>query len=45
MECADIALRESHDPYECILKQFGIDHTETIEETVRRRSTYFGNNP
>jgi hypothetical protein len=44
-ECADIALRESHDPYECILKQFGIDHTETIEETVRRRSTYFGNNP
>ena len=22
-ECADIALREDHDPYECILKHFG----------------------
>lgn len=24
-ECADIALREDHDPYECILKEFGMD--------------------
>jgi|688.fasta_scaffold1611016_2 hypothetical protein len=23
-ECANIALREDHDPYECILKHFGI---------------------
>jgi hypothetical protein len=23
-ECADIALREDHDPYECILKEFGV---------------------
>ena len=23
-ECADIALREDHDPYECILKHFGV---------------------
>jgi hypothetical protein len=23
--CADIALREQHDPYECILKHFGLD--------------------
>lgn len=23
-ECADIALREEHDPYECIKKHFGI---------------------
>ena len=23
-ECAEIALREEHDPYECILKHFGI---------------------
>jgi len=23
-ECADIALREDHDPYECILKHFGL---------------------
>ena len=24
-ECADIALREDHDPYECILKYFGVE--------------------
>jgi hypothetical protein len=24
MECANIALREDHDPYECILKHFGV---------------------
>ena len=24
-ECADIALREDHDPYECILKHFGVE--------------------
>ena len=24
-ECADIALREEHDPYECILKHFGVE--------------------
>jgi hypothetical protein len=24
-ECANIALREDHDPYECILKHFGIE--------------------
>ena len=24
-ECADIALREDHDPYECIKKHFGVD--------------------
>jgi len=23
-ECANIALREDHDPYECILKHFGL---------------------
>jgi hypothetical protein len=23
-ECADIALREDHDPYECILNHFGV---------------------
>jgi len=23
-ECASIALREEHDPYECILKHFGV---------------------
>lgn len=23
-ECAEIALREEHDPYECILKHFGL---------------------
>ena len=23
-KCADIALREDHDPYECILNHFGI---------------------
>jgi hypothetical protein len=43
--CAEIALRENHDPYECILKHFGIEHVETVDETLRRRSTYFGNNP
>lgn len=41
-ECADVALRENHDPYECILKHFGI---ETVDSTMRSRSTYFGNNP
>ena len=41
-ECADIALRENHDPYECILKHFGLD---TVNDTLRRRSTYYGNNP
>ena len=41
-ECADVALRENHDPYECILKHFGI---ETPDSTMRSRSTYFGNNP
>jgi hypothetical protein len=41
-ECAGIALREEHDPYECILKHFGI---ETVDSTMRNRSTYFGNNP
>ena len=41
-ECASIALREDHDPYECILKHFGI---ETVDSTLRNRSTYFGNNP
>ena len=24
-ECANIALREDHDPYECILKHFGVE--------------------
>ena len=24
-ECANIAMREDHDPYECILKHFGIE--------------------
>ena len=24
IECANIALREDHDPYECILKHFGV---------------------
>ena len=43
--CADIALKENHDPYECILKHFGLGPTETVDETLRRRSTYFGNNP
>jgi hypothetical protein len=41
-ECADVALRENHDPYECILKHFGLD---TVNDTLRRRSTYYGNNP
>ena len=43
--CADIAMREEHDPYECILKHFGLGPKETVDETLRRRSTYFGNNP
>ena len=25
-ECAEIALREDHEPYECILKHFGIEN-------------------
>jgi hypothetical protein len=25
LECANIALREDHDPYECIKKHFGVD--------------------
>ena len=41
-ECADIALRENHDPYEYIMKHFGL---ETVNSTFRSRSTYFGNNP
>ena len=41
-ECANIAQRENHDPYECIMKHFGI---ETPDSTMRSRSTYFGNNP
>jgi hypothetical protein len=41
-ECANVALREEHDPYECILSHFGID---TIDGQLRKRSTYFGNNP
>ena len=40
--CAEIALREEHDPYECIMKHFGL---ETAASTLRNRSTYFGNNP
>jgi hypothetical protein len=24
-ECANIALREDHDPYECIMKHFGVE--------------------
>ena len=24
-ECANIALREDHEPYECILKHFGVN--------------------
>jgi hypothetical protein len=43
--CAEIALKENHDPYECILKHFGLNTTETVDETLRRRSTYYGNNP
>jgi hypothetical protein len=39
-ECAEIALREDHDPYECILKHFGIDSVST---SLRNRSTYYGN--
>lgn len=38
--CAEIAMREEHDPYECILKHFGL---ETVDSTLRARSTYFGN--
>jgi hypothetical protein len=41
-ECANVALREEHDPYECILSHFGID---TIDGQLRKSSTYFGNNP
>jgi hypothetical protein len=41
-ECATIALREEHDPYECILSHFEVD---TIDGQLRKRSTYFGNNP
>ena len=41
-ECAEIALRENHDPYECIMKYFGL---ETADSTLRNRSTYYGNNP
>jgi hypothetical protein len=41
-ECANIALREDHDPYECIMKEFGL---ETAGSTLRNRSTYYGNNP
>lgn len=41
-ECAEIALRENHDPYECILKHFGL---ETVNDTLRRRSSYYGHNP
>jgi len=40
-ECASIARREEYDPYECILKHFGI---ETVDNTLRTRSTYFRNN-
>ena len=40
--CAEIAMREEHDPYECIMKHFGL---ETVDSTLRARSTYFGNNP
>ena len=25
LECANIALREDHDPYECIKKHFGVE--------------------
>lgn len=25
IECAEIALREEHDPYECIKKHFGVE--------------------
>jgi hypothetical protein len=25
LECANIALREEHDPYECIKKHFGVE--------------------
>jgi hypothetical protein len=41
-KCAEIALKENHDPYECILKYFGLD---TPDSTMRNRSTYFGNDP
>jgi hypothetical protein len=41
-ECANIVLREDHDPYECILKHFGV---EDVDTQLRNRSTYFGNNP
>ena len=41
-KCAEIALKENHDPYECIMKHFGL---ETVDSTLRARSTYFGNNP
>ena len=41
-KCAEIALKENHDPYECIMKYFGL---ETVDSTLRNRSTYFGNNP
>lgn len=40
LECANIARREDHDPYECILSHFGV---ETVDDTLRTRSTYFGN--
>ena len=40
--CAEIAMREEHDPYKCILKHFGL---ETVDSTLRNRSTYYGNNP
>jgi hypothetical protein len=41
-KCAEIALKENHDPYECILNYFGL---ETADSTLRNRSTYFGHNP
>lgn len=43
LECANIALREDHDPYECILKHFGIATVDDLDDQLRNRSTYFGN--
>ena len=49
--CADVVQtsvdhREPASTYSAKIREhFGIDATETVDSTLRNRSTYFGNNP
>jgi len=41
-ECADIALREDHDPHECILRHFGMSSADIALDAMAENARQIG---